>query len=438
MAPAESEIAWSVRCEAPDPCGVIIEGSQALVTGRGHLRCAARGETLGCLFSSRDGRSHDAWFVSLRDRSVLPIRIDPGQALLAEPVWDPDGLRIMLRRADGSLTTRTVVAPKVTLAHPGLRSWARQVGDADDEPVSLRLCMGADGLLWTTAGARFRLDDGSATEPAAFSARDGDGMKIEALELLPGGDALLAGTVTDGARGFHGATAVRVAGGSLGGRDLILLRLGQDGTVLWRRTWGSASDEQLVSLGAPADRIRVEASYGGLVDLDPGEGTSLRMPPEGGRMVSTFDTDGRFLSEPEQAPGKAPLDCQTAGQVPPECQTDGKVNGQVPPECQLRLGQGPVPRAPRSADLRRNRDRASTWVGCFVGAEARWMFVAPTGVALEDADQADGRLCVGGTARGGPHDLAVRPTQTLYVGDPEVESVAFVACLDLEETLGAP
>ncbi|MDF1562342.1 MAG: hypothetical protein P1V51_04820 [Deltaproteobacteria bacterium] len=439
---AEPEpIPWKAACEPKTPCRVTIAGEQVLVTGRGELRCAEKGQTLGCLFSSRDGRSHEAWFVGLADRSVHPIRVDPGHALLAEPVWDPDGLRLMLRRPDGSLTTRTLVPPQVQPRRAGAQGWAAQLGDAESEPGPVRLALGPGGWLITGAGQRFRSADGepAAAVPALAGLKAGIG--LGALEVLAGGDLLLAGELAPGSEGLAGAPPPRVVGGERGGRDLFLARLSPEGSLRWLRTWGSAGDDRLRSLQREEGEVFLLAGrYEGLVDLDPGEGTSLANAAPDETLTSRFDGEGRLLPAPSPEAGPDPA----AGEGPAACPMGevlpGQVlPGQVPADCQatcvLRAGEGPMPRTTRRADLRVDGDASSHWLGCFHGERAHWLIVLPVGIVLEDAAREGDRLCLGGQAKGGPHDLAAAPTQSLWVGDPELESVAFVACLPLSATL---
>lgn len=82
---------------------------------------------------------------------------------------------------------------------------------------------------------------------------------------------------------------------SAGGTDIYILKMSSAGSLIWARRFGSTGDDAGNQLDVtPAGDIYASGSFSGVVDFDPGSGTTQLDGANGGAYILKLTTDGTF------------------------------------------------------------------------------------------------------------------------------------------------
>lgn len=295
--PKASSIDWSARCDDVRPCRIEVEGEVLVRTRRGSFACAEKDHLLICVWTHERGRDQAAWFVELETRRVSPVQIHPRTRVLGAPLWDPDGARLMIQRADGTLTTRTILPPgENETARPSASWWwfPETVRETSLLPLT---STGTNGALWTSTGHRFAVDTGHRDAPLTLpTSQEKDGIvRVHALGATPDGDVYMAGAWSWTADLGDG-TVRSVVGRARGGTDAFLRRTGADGQVKWVRSWGGTGAESVYGVAVGSAHVVVLGRYQSVVDFDPGKTTDVKavLGADDGVFLTRYKSDGTY------------------------------------------------------------------------------------------------------------------------------------------------
>lgn len=175
----------------------------------------------------------------------------------------------------------------VKLDSAGNHLWSRGFGDAAAQ-VAVAAGTDAAGNIYVAGNFQGAIDFGGPSAPLVtagqgdvflakldpagatiWAKRFGDASHQSvlgrAIAIEPGGDVLLAATIT-GSIDFGDGPVT-----SAGGQDVVLAKLDKNGAPLWKHVFGDAADQSVRGLARSANgRVAIVGSMGGVVDFGGG------------------------------------------------------------------------------------------------------------------------------------------------------------------------
>ncbi|MEK7793019.1 MAG: SBBP repeat-containing protein, partial [Candidatus Hydrogenedentota bacterium] len=160
--------------------------------------------------------------------------------------------------------------------------------DADNGPGIAQLLSlgGSDGFV-------VKYDPSGAIEWTRTFGSAFDSENAHDIKVAPGGDVVVIGDYF----GTIDLDASKINVSALGGSDIYIVRLRFDGTFVWGKSIGSASNEFSVSVAVDgAGDIYVSGGFIGTADFDPDAGLQTLTPAGGGDgFLLKLDSAGNFV-----------------------------------------------------------------------------------------------------------------------------------------------